>query len=245
MKRKLNALACLFPFSFIRIFLLNLFGNKVSFKAKIGWGIYLVNKINLDDYARIESLNFIRINKVELSKYSFIKSLNYIKGPINLVLGCKSGIARQNKIRRAYFPVTYGVSELRLGRNTFIVSNNFLDLTRSISFGDNSQLGGIRSEFWTHGYLHESVGSGRIRIDGEIYIGDNVYIGSRCLFNPGVNVCDSVNIGSNSVVSKSLVEPGMYVNQKLKFLKKEINDVLPKLKKIKVEGLIERVYVKR
>jgi acetyltransferase-like isoleucine patch superfamily enzyme len=189
-------------------------------------------------------LNFIRVNKLDLSKNAFIKNLNYIKGPFNVVLGEKSGIAMQNKIRRAYHPVTYGISELKLGYNTFIVSNNFLDLTRSIILGDNTIIAGIRTEFWTHGYMHESEGEGRIRIDGEIHLGNNVYVGSRCLFNPSVTIGNSINIGGNSVISKDLNESGMYVNQSLRFLKKDIHSVKQNMTEIKGENLIEKVYIK-
>ena len=220
MKTRLTFIFGLLPFNIIRIFFLNNLGHKISYKAKIGWGIYIINEIKLNDHSRIGMLNFIRINKVCLSNNAFIKNLNYIKGPFNIVLGEKSGIAMQNKIRRAYHPVTYGISELSLGYNTFIVSNNFFDLTRSITMGDNTQIGGIRTEFWTHGYMHDTEGEGRIRIDGEIHLGNNVYVGSRCLFNPNVTIGNAINIGGNSVISKSIEEPGMYVNQTLRFFKK-------------------------
>jgi acetyltransferase-like isoleucine patch superfamily enzyme len=244
MKKIFNALACLMPFSFLRVFLLNILGNKVSYKSKLGWGVYLVDEIELKEYSRIGMLNFIRVNELNLSKNAFIKNLNYIKGPFNVVLGEKSGIAMQNKIRRAYHPITYGISELKLGYNTFIVSNNFFDLTRSIILEDNTIIAGIRTEFWTHGYVHDSEGEGRIRIDGEIHLGNNVYVGSRCLFNPGVTIGNAINIGGNSVISKDLNEPGMYVNQSLRFLKKDIHSVKQKMTEIKGENLIEKVYIK-
>lgn len=245
MKQGFNAIVCLIcPFSFLRIFFLNILGNKISYKAKIGWGIFLINHIELKAGAKIHSLNFIKINNLNLNEKAFIKSLNYIKGPFDIILGSKSGIARQNKIRRSSFPITYGVSKLKLGYNTFIVSNNFLDLTRSIIMGDNTQIGGIRTEFWTHGYFHEKQGEGRIRIDGEIHLGNNVYVGSRCIFNPGVIVKDAINIGGNSVISKNLTEPGMYVSQGLRYLKKDINDVKDNLTRVPDEKVLEEVYIK-
>lgn len=245
MKQKFSAIICLLlPFSFLRIFFLNLLGNKISYKAKLGWGVYLINNMELKAGAKIYALNFIRIHDICLSENSFIKSLNYMKGPFELFLGEKSGIARQNKIRRAYKPVTYGISKLKLGYNTFMVSNNFLDLTRSITLGDNSQIGGIGTEFWTHGYMHDNVGEGRIRIDGEIHIGNNVYVGSRCIFNPGVTVNDAINIGGNSVISKDLIEPGMYVNQGLRHIKKDIEDVKNNLTFLNDKEVLEKIYIK-
>lgn len=244
MKVKLTFLFGLLPMRILRIFFLRLLGHDISFQAKIGWGVYLVKHIKLAPKSRIGALNFIRINELNLSEKAFIKNLNYIKGPFNVILGEKSGIAMQNKIRRAYHPVTYGISELKLGYNTFIVSNNFFDLTRTITMGDHSQLGGIRTEFWTHGYMHYPTGGDRIRIDGEIHIGDNVYVGSRCIFNPGVKIHNAINIGSNSVISKDLIEPGMYVNQSLRHIPKDIEDVMQKLTKLDDDTIIERVYRK-
>jgi len=234
----------MFPFNFVRVGLLNLLGHNISFKSKIGFGFYMVNKITLMPNAKIGHLNYLKLEEIQLSDHAFIKNLNYIKGPFKLVLGIKSGIAMMNKIRRAYHPVTYGISELKLGYNTFIVSNNFFDLTRSIRFGDNSQLGGVETQFWTHGYVHEETGEGRIRVDGEINIGNNVYIGSRCLFNPGVEIVDAVNIGGNSVISKDIKEKGLYVNQQLRRLDLDINKIKQNLNKVVVQDLIEDVYTK-
>ncbi len=240
----LNLWFGLLPFSFIRVFFLRLAGNKISFSAKIGWGVYLADEIILHQNARIKTFNFFRVNKIELSKNSFIKGLNYFKGPFDIELGEESGIGRQNKFRRSYYPFIYDKSLIKLGYHTFITSNNFFDLTKSIKFGDNSQLGGTDSQFWTHGYFHESNGKGRIRIDGEIQIGDNVYIGSRCVFNPGITVMNSINIGSNSVVSKDLKEEGMYVSQPLRFRNVHIDDIKSKYSEIDFSDLKEIVYEK-
>ena len=131
-----------------------------------------------------------------------------------------------------------------LGKGTGVTSNNYFDLTNSISFGENCQVAGINSQFWTHGYMHADKGIDRIRIDGKIEIGNNVYIGSRCLFNPGVKVADAINIGANSVISKDLKKPGMYVNQTLRHIETDINQTRKKFKKVTTKGLIEEIYTK-
>ena len=133
---------------------------------------------------------------------------------------------------------------MELGILTKITANHFIDLTRSIKIGDYSIVAGVRSQFWTHGYLHDKTGPGRFRIDGEIIIGNNVYIGSNVVINAGVNIANAITIGSNSTVSKSLKQAGMYVNQGLRFIEKDYNKVKTKLSKIKYENLIEDVYEK-
>jgi len=64
------------------------------------------------------------------------------------------------------------------------------------------------------------------------------------LFNPGVTVGSSINIGGNSVISKDLKQSGMYVNQTLRHIYTDIDKSRAKLKKIEKIGLIEEVYTK-
>ena len=97
---------------------------------------------------------------------------------------------------------------------------------------------------WTHGYYHANTGTDRIRIDGQIHIGDNVYIGSGCIFNPSVTVANAIHIGSGSVISKDLEKPGMYVGQGLRYIDNNLEKVKSKLKKVEDANLIEPVYVK-
>ena len=179
-----------------------------------------------------------------LDKYTSIGNFNIFKGPICVSLLEKSGVSKNNKFRRANSPISYGKSRLELGENSFIVSNHFLDLTRTITIGDNSILAGIRSQLWTHGYYHADTGSDRIRIDGEIHIGDNVYIGSSCIFNPGVKVSNAIHIGAGSTISKNLEKQGMYVGQGLRYIENDLERIKNKLQKVDVKNLVEPVYEK-
>lgn len=44
-----------------------------------------------------------------------------------------------------------------------------------------------------------------------IYAGNNIQVGAGAVILPGVTICDNVIIGANAVVSRSIVEPGVYV----------------------------------
>jgi acetyltransferase-like isoleucine patch superfamily enzyme len=234
MKLVLTVIFGLIPINVLKITLLNLLGHKIDYTSKIGYSILLTSNINLGKHTRIGHFNFIKIKTVTLEEKAFIKHLNYIKGPFLLVIKKKGSMSNQNKIRRAYPPVTYAVSTLEIGINTQIASNQFLDLTKSIIIGENSQIAGVGAQLWTHGYYHATdKDHNRIRIDGEIHIGNNVYIGSRCIFNPGVSVSNAIHIGSGSVISKNLEKPGMYVNQGLRFIENDFEKVKEKLKKNK------------
>src|SRR5690606_1675285 len=157
------------------------------------------------------------------------------RGPLNIILKKNAVIGKRNKIIRGRRGVSYGRANLTLGINAIIVSDHHLDLTRSISIGDNSIVAGIRSQLWTHGYVHASTGATRFRVDGEINIGKNVYIGSGVIINPGVRIADTINVGGNSTISKDLIIPGMYVNQPLRLLNKSYETIKTTLKKVEVE----------
>lgn len=242
--RIITCFICFLPFNYIKIFLLRCLGHKVSFSSKIGVSFIWVNKIEIKSKARIKNFSYIKVNDLKLFEDSFIGSLNYINGPIDIFLERKAGISTQNKIRRSYSPISYGTSELYLGYNSFIVSNHFLDLTRSVCIGKNSIIAGIQSQLWTHGYYHSDNDEDRIRVDGPILIGDNVYIGSNCIFNPGIKISNSIHVGAGSIISKNLVNSGMYVSQQLRYIDNNIEKVKSKLKIVKGFDLIETVYEK-
>ena len=241
--RFLTALFSLLPSKLANLFL-KLLGHKISWSAKIGLSILYVKSLTLDEKSKIGHFNLFKIDNMKLSKQSIIKNLNYFKGPITVDIGKKSKIGRLNKFTRAYSPVTYGESFFCIKDGTGITYANFFDLTCSITLGNNSQIAGKGTQFWTHGYMHANEGIERIRVDGEIIIGDNVYIGSRCVFNPGVKVANAINIGGNSVISKDLTEAGMYVNQSLRYLKTDIEEVRERLTQVSDKNLIEEVYTK-
>lgn len=182
--------------------------------------------------AWIGNFNFIQINKLFLGQNAFIKSRNRIRGPMNILMAEEASISNSNSIYRAYHPVCEGISTLKLGNLGQIISKNHLDCTRSIEIGDNTTIGGLGSQLWTHGFFHSRHGRGRVRVDGAIKIGNNVYVGSRCTFNPGIEITDGVTLGSNMAVAKSLTKPGMYVPQPLRHIDKNINDLKLKLKRV-------------
>jgi acetyltransferase-like isoleucine patch superfamily enzyme len=230
-----------FPVKYIRL-LLNFLGCKIGKKVTVGFNFIYVNNLILDDNSFIRSFNFINIENLTMKERSYINYFNIIKGPLDVLLNKKAAIGKRNQITRGRKGVVYGKAILSLGILSKITSNHFLDLTRSISFGDYSTLAGVRSQLWTHGYVHADRGPERFRVDGEITFGDNVYIGSNSFSNPGIKVSDRIHIGGNSSISKDLTESGMYVNQGLRYINISYEEIKNKMTKLKVNGLVDDVY---
>lgn len=230
--------------SFLSIRVLKLFGANIGKNVRIGFSYITTSDITIGDNVRIGHLNLILNKKVELKKNARIGYLNVLKGPFNLLLEKSAAIGNKNYITRGRLGVTYGESTLKLGVLTKVTVGHHLDLTQSIKFGDYSILAGIKSQMWTHGYVHASKGADRFRVDGGIEIGNNVYIGSGCIFNPGVKIYNEIHLGAGSVISKDIEEKGMYVNQPLRLIKQDYDMVKEKLTKIE-EDIVEAVYKKK
>jgi acetyltransferase-like isoleucine patch superfamily enzyme len=243
MKKIIVAIVCLLPYKLPNL-LLRLFGYKISMKSKIGFSLIFCESFILNDNCKIGHFNFIKCNSLELKSKSYIGHFNILKGPFLVIMEIKGAIGNFNKVVRAKIGVTYGNSILKIGVLSKITSKHYIDLTRSIIIGNYSTLAGINSQIWTHGYIHESTGAGRIRVDGEIIIGNNVYIGSACIFNPGLIIGDAISLGSGSVVSKNLVKKGLYVNQSLRHINHDIENVKAKLEKLGNNKSEDNVYIK-
>lgn len=242
-----TAILCfLFPVR-LSFWLLNLLGHKVHPASRIGFSILLISgKIVLEKGARIGHFNLIKINNLRIEKDGYIEKYNKITGPLDILLETTAAIGNSNRIYRAPIGVTYGVAILKLGILSKITGNHRIDCTRSISMGKYSILAGHNSQLWTHSYTHDKEGPGRYRIDGEIFIGDNVYIGSMSVITGGVKIADKIVVGANSSVSKSLLETGTYVSQPLRFISYDPSiDARARYQKIEGFSVCEEIYEKK
>lgn len=185
-------------------------------RSKIGFSLVLASRIRLDDNAKIRHGNFIMLKRLEMRMGAQIKYFNRIKGRFGIFLGQRAVINQFNIITSGLS--NFRESTLSLGDNSIIGVSHLLDMTANICIGDNSILAGSDSQLWTHGFYHSKSGRERWRIDGRINIGDNVYLGTRSVVCAGVCICNATTVGAGSVVSKSLEEPGLYVNQALRHI---------------------------
>ena len=240
----LIAACCLFPYPF-SVLGLRCLGIKISMSARIGLSIVIVEELKLGKKAKIGHLNFIRCISLRLADNSKVLRSNVIHGPLKICMAENAAIGNNNKITKAYDGRSTPISILRLGIWSKITANHRIDLTRSITFGDYTTLAGIASQLWTHGYLHDSQGIGRYRVDGEIKLGDNIYIGTGAIVMSGVEVGNGVQVGAGAVVSKSLYGiDSMYVNQQLR--KIDVAEIRNQRNDLELDENIseERVYLK-
>jgi acetyltransferase-like isoleucine patch superfamily enzyme len=108
---------------------------------------------------------------------------------------------------------------LSVGIWSKITASHYLEMSESILIGNYSTIAGVGSQIWTHGFVHMSEGLSRATVRGRIRIGHNVYVGSHSTLNAGITLGDAVAVGAHSSVAKSLLEPGVYVSQELRYIR--------------------------
>lgn len=183
---------------------------------KVGLSIILSDEILIEDGVSIGNFNFINCNKLILKKNAKIGKFNRITGGMNLIIE-EGGwldhkvIASASKTKMK----SRDYSTLHLMKNSHVISG-FFNLTDSIIIGERSIIAGTGSEFWTHSFYLSPEKT--IRVDGRIIIGNDCYIGSRCIFMPGLKVADNITVGAGCCVSKSLLISGTYVSQPLRYI---------------------------
>jgi len=226
---------------------LRLLGHRISSQARLGFSLVLVDQLVLQGSARIGHFNLLRLRRLVMRRRAYLGRCNVIFGPMSISLAERAAIGNNNKITRGQRGlVTAGTACLRLGELAKITADHRIDCTSSLSLGMFSTIAGTSSEVWTHGYVHDQSGPGRYRIDGPVSIGHNVYIGSACVITAGVTIADGLIIGAGSTVSRSLLEPGLYVSAGLRKLERPPSpDERADLTLVKNDQLCERVYVKQ
>lgn len=195
-------------------------------RIHVGFSYIFVENFNFDDECYVGNGNKIFIQKLVMAKNSRIKGKNLIKGTFDVVLHEGAAINFHNKIYSDNLPYSHRV--LELGNNSIVGISHSIDLTRSVTIGSNSIFAGSNSQVWTHSFYHAKKGEKRWRIDSEVHIGNNVYIGSMCVLCPGIHICDSVHIGAAVCISKDITQSGLYVNQPIRFIELDPDEAVKK-----------------
>jgi acetyltransferase-like isoleucine patch superfamily enzyme len=203
----------------VKPFLLRPLGHKVHNSARIGAAIIWRTHLCLDKGSRIASGNLIMCRRLLFRERASLSWGNVLKGPFKMRLGFVARVGNRNMMTCAP-RMAKGVPcpQLWLSEDARITGQHSLDLTRSIKMGRHSHLAGRQSQVWTHGYVHAPKGYARARVDGAVFLGNNVYVGAFSCISPGVRIADSITVGSHSSIARSLDRPGVYVSQALRYI---------------------------
>lgn len=107
----------------------------------------------------------------------------------------------------------FGEGEVYCGRNSYVsyMSRFFIDKDTTFTIGSNTSLGHNLRVYTSKADSRILIETGIKKIiKGNVVIGNNVLIGSNVYIGPNVDICDNVIIGANSVVTKSIIESGVY-----------------------------------
>lgn len=166
--------------------------NKYGRNFRIGFGSYInASQVIIGDDVHID--NFVRIKF--LDKFSI--GDNSSIGSSTIVCGAM----KENKA---------SICELVIGNNSNILCSHYFDVVAPITIGDYVTIGGKWSQFYTHSFDLSGA-----RLDGEIRIGDHVYIGAGCIINLGVNIGSQIVVTAGTCLSQSIKSEGVYANSKL------------------------------
>jgi acetyltransferase-like isoleucine patch superfamily enzyme len=166
-----------------------------------------------------------------------------IKGHLTVRLEGNAWINSQNKITApAKSQRTWHEPQFILKTGAQVIMHHLFDVTDDIVIGERVTLAGDGTQIWSHAFF---LGSQKhVRVDGSVHIGNDCYIGARCVICAGVSIADHVALGAGTVVSKSLLEPGLYVSQPLRYINYDADESIRKMEEAgikRAEGVYEKM----
>lgn len=204
MRLFLSFMISLIPINRVKVFVYRLvLGYNIDYQTHIGFcNIIKLKKVKLRR-SKIGYFNIITGNQLIMDEAIIVK-FNKIKKINKVSMGSKSIINKYNLI------MGNETHNLSLGPKTAVLVNMLIDVSEHIKIGTNVCFAGTDTQIWTHSYDVK-----RNLTTKPIIIGDEIYIGSRCLINPGIEICNNVTIGGGTIVSKNITESGLYVSSTL------------------------------
>lgn len=139
-----------------------------------------------------------------LYRFFFCKGVRLFSLGENSLVGVASRCIGRFKDRQSLNIHSGG--RLVIGKDSVITQKHLFDMSGSILIGENVVIGGENSLFYTHSY-----DCFRNFSYGNIILQNDIYIGAKVLCLPGVKIASSIVIGAGAVISKSLLESGIYV----------------------------------
>ena len=178
---------------------IKIIANKITIGKEVSFGdnidISIKGNFEIGDYSHLGSNTHIRGNNVKFGKHLFNSS--------GLRIG---GGGRQHP--NANFEIG----------DRCTIHNNFINICEPVKIGNDVGLSPDVS-ILTHGYW-QSVLEGYPATFSGVVIGNGVIVGFKSLIMMGTSIADDCVIGANSVITKPLLEKGIYAGTPAKFIKK-------------------------
>ena len=172
-----------------------------------------------DIYQSIIGWNtIIAVNNAKLHKCNIGRNNKFI-GPMKIVIKNGASIGKGNTFNCGWWTIQEKFAAknykryLEIGENTLITGEHYFDIADAFILGSFSWIGGISSQFWTHGAGTDN---------RDIYIGEHCYIGSAVRFSPGSSVGNNTIVALGSVVTRDFDMENVAIGgQPAKVLKKD------------------------
>ena len=175
-------------------------GHDVHPSAYIGFSILNAERIEIGEDARILHGNvFSRVHAVRIGAGSTIGYFNRIT--------CARG----------------ETGTLTLGKNVLVTLRHYFNLSADIVIGDNSTIGGHRTELITHGLAPSSTKVVRRGIT----IGDWCSVGSSVCLVPGAAIAEGTFVGMGAVVVGQFQETYVLLGGSPATIKKKLDPQMP------------------
>lgn len=185
MKIFLSLVIALLPFSAVRCFFYTAFFGYKFKNSKLGW------------------LVVIDANSFSMSN-SMIGRMNFFRGPMKVEIADGVQIGFRNRFNCGKWVAKnpdYKRS-LKIKEDVLITNGHHFDVAGDISIGERSVIAGMGTQFWTHG-------NGVTNRD--IFIGNDCYIGTSCIFCPGTQISDKTLVGAGTVISKTFDQENVLI----------------------------------
>lgn len=174
--------------------------------------ILLLGRTIVKRVIRILHSKLFQYNIGEAGKNVRISSGVYFHYPNTVKLGNNVSIGNNCDIHNFEIPT----GKLSVSDNVTIDEDCVIDYSGDLYIGTGTHIAwGTYIMTHTHGYeAHNSP------IPSQLYIGNNVFIGAKCIITSGVSyIGDNVTIGAGSVVTKDLSGNAVYAGVPAKLIK--------------------------
>ena len=137
-----------------------------------------------------------------------------IESGLNIYMLHRGGLDINNLSARRNLNILVSQGSLSFGKNCFVNNNCSFNCLDSIVIGENTIFGeGVKVYDHDHLINDGYYVSKNEFVTSPISIGANCWIGSNTIILKGVRITDNVVIGANSLINKSIIDAGVYVNK--------------------------------